>query len=49
MLPCLSEEERLVFYKGQKLKHRFNTNFLMFEDIIVEVKSGDDGIIVKTF
>ena len=48
MIPFLSEEERLVFYKGQKLKHRVNTNFLMVEDTIVEVKSGDDGIIVKT-
>lgn len=42
------EEELSVFYKGKKLKHKFNADFTLFENIIVEVKSGEDGILDKT-
>ncbi len=47
-VPYLREDELSVFYKGKKLKHRFNADFTLFENIIVEVKSGDDGILEKT-
>ena len=47
-IPYIREEELSVFYKEKKLKHRFNADFTLFENIIVEVKSGDDGILEKT-
>ncbi len=42
------EDQLPVYYKGKKLKHTFNADFTLFGDIIVEVKSGDDGIVEKT-
>lgn len=42
------EDELFVFYKGEKLRHKFNADFTVFENIVIEVKSGEDGIIDKT-
>ena len=47
ILPYIREDELSVYYKGKQLKHKFNADFTLFENIIVEVKSGDDGIIEK--
>jgi GxxExxY protein len=47
-LPYIREDELSVYYKGNKLKHKFNSDFTLFENIIIEVKSGEDGIIEKT-
>ena len=44
----IREDELYVHYKGKILKHRFNTDFTVFENIVVEVKSWDDGIVEKT-
>ena len=44
----IREEELSVFYKGKRLKHKFNADFTLFDNIIVEVKSGDDGIVEKS-
>lgn len=38
------EPELPVLYKGRKLRHKFQADFLMFENIIVEVKASDNGI-----
>lgn len=47
-IPFTREDELLVFYKGKRLKHYFNADFVLFDNIIVEVKSGDNGIIEKS-
>jgi GxxExxY protein len=47
-LPFVREEELSVNYKREILKHKFRSDFMLFNDIIVEVKSGDEGIIDKT-
>jgi GxxExxY protein len=39
------EKELLINYKGQILRHKFFADFVLFENIIVEVKSSNDGII----
>jgi GxxExxY protein len=44
-LPFVRECELEVRYKKRKLKHMFCADFLCFENIIVEVKSCDRGII----
>jgi len=36
-----------VYYKGKMLKHRFNADFTVLGNIIIEVKSGEDGVIEK--
>ena len=43
-LRYLRERELTVEYKGRILRHRFFTDFLCYEKIIVEVKSSDTGI-----
>lgn len=43
-LPFIREAGILVEYKGTILKHSFCTDFLLFEQIIVEVKVNKDGI-----
>jgi GxxExxY protein len=43
-LRYLRERELAVEYKGRILRHRFFTDFLCYEKIIVEVKSSDIGI-----
>jgi len=47
-VPYCREDELSVFYKGKRLKHGFNADFTLFDNIIVEVKSGEDGILDKT-
>ena len=44
-LRYLRERELAVAYKGRILRHRFITDFLCCEKIIVEVKSSNAGII----
>jgi GxxExxY protein len=43
-VPNKREEELSVFYKGKILTHKFKADFMAFDNIIIEVKSGDDGI-----
>jgi GxxExxY protein len=43
-LPHKREDELNIFYKGRVLKHKFKSDFTLFNEIIVEVKSGEDGI-----
>jgi GxxExxY protein len=38
------ESEMPVHYKGNRLKHKFISDFVVFESIIVEIKSTDKGI-----
>ena len=38
------EKEFPILYKGRKLKRAFNTDFLLFDKIIVEVKANAEGI-----
>ena len=45
---CLREDEMLVYYKGRILKHKFRADFSLENCIIIEVKSGEDGIIEKS-
>ncbi len=39
------EKEYCVHYKGRKLSHKFYADFVMFDNIIVEVKACAAGII----
>ena len=43
-LPYVRENELPVYYKGKLLRHKFKADFTLFDNIIIEVKSGDDGI-----
>lgn len=43
-VPYKREDELAVNYKGKVLRHKFKADFLLFNTIIVEVKSGEDGI-----
>ena len=47
-LPYIREDELKVYYKGKILQHKFKADFTLFDNIIVEVKSGDEGIIDAT-
>jgi GxxExxY protein len=38
------EKEFPILYKGRKLKRTFNADFMLFEKIILEVKTTADGI-----
>ncbi len=38
------EKEFPILYKGKKLKRTFNADFMLFEKIIIEVKTKADGI-----
>ena len=44
MIPYKREDELSVCYKGKVLYHKFKADFILFDKIIVEVKSGEDGI-----
>lgn len=44
-VPYSRETELSVEYKTKKLKHKFFADFICYENIIVEVKSSDKGII----
>lgn len=43
-VPHKREEELPVYYKGNILAHKFKADFTVFDKIIIEVKSGEDGI-----
>lgn len=43
-LPHAREEQLFVYYKGRKLRHKFKADFTLFDSMIVEVKSGEDGM-----
>lgn len=43
-LPYLRENELCVHYKEKILRRKFKSDFTVFDKIIVEVKSGVDGI-----
>ena len=47
-IPHVREDELSVNYKGKTLKHKFKSDFTLFNNIIVEVKSGEDGMIETT-
>lgn len=47
-IPYLREPALCVFYKSKALKHKFNSDFTVFGKIIVEVKSGETGIVSAT-
>ena len=38
------ERELTVTYKGKKLQHRFFTDFICYDEIILEIKSCNKGI-----
>ena len=40
----IREDELLVYYKGHILKHKFNADFTIFNDIIMVAKTSDEGI-----
>ena len=40
-IPYLREHELFVFYKTNKLKHKFRSDFTMYDKIIVEVKANE--------
>ena len=42
--PYKREDELSVHYKGKVLRHKFKADFILFDNVIVEVKSGEDGI-----
>jgi len=43
-LPYSREEELSVNYKGKILSHKFKADFTLFNNIIIEVKSGEEAI-----
>jgi GxxExxY protein len=43
-ISAVREKPYDILYKGQKLKHKYFADFVMFENIIVEIKSSRDGI-----
>lgn len=40
-IPYLREDELFVFYKTRTLKHKFRSDFTMYDKIIVEVKANE--------
>lgn len=43
-IPALREKPYEILYKGRKLRHKYFADFVMFDNIIVEIKSSRDGI-----
>ena len=43
-IPNTKEDEHIINYKGNVLKHKFCADFTLFDSIIVEVKANKDGI-----
>lgn len=39
------EKEFPVVYKGKELRHKYYADFVMFEEIIVEIKASAEGIV----
>lgn len=44
IIPYIREAELLINYKGVYLNHKFKVDFILFDGIIVEVKSCEEGI-----
>jgi len=44
LIPYKREDELSVYYKGRVLAHKFKADFTLFDNIVVEVKSGEDEI-----
>ncbi|MGQ0737992.1 MAG: GxxExxY protein [Bacteroidota bacterium] len=43
-IPASREKQFDVVYNGKKLKHKYFADFVMFGNIIVEIKSSKEGI-----
>ena len=43
-VPYKREDELSVYYKGKVLHHKFKSDFTLLDNIIIEVKSGEEGI-----
>ena len=43
-LPYKREAELAIYYKGKRLQHKFKADFVLFDNLIIEVKSGEEGI-----
>jgi len=43
-IPFYREKEYPIIYKGRELRHKYYADFVMFEDIIVEIKASAEGI-----
>ncbi len=43
-IPFYREKMYPVNYKGKELRHKYYADFVMFEDIIVEIKASAEGI-----
>jgi len=43
-VPYVRENELPIYYKDSILRHKFKADFDLFDSIIVEVKSGNEGI-----
>lgn len=44
-IPFLRENQLSIHYKGVKLKHQFYADFRCFDEIIIEVKTSNEGIL----
>lgn len=42
-IPYKREKELNVFYKGRLLRHTFKADFVVFDNIVIEVKSCEEG------
>ena len=47
-IPFLREPSLCVLYKETQLKHKFQPDFTVFNSIIVEVKSGEEGVLIAS-
>ncbi len=43
-IPIFREKEFNVYYKNKKLEHSYFADFVMFDNIIVEIKANPSGI-----
>ena len=43
----IREDELLIHHKGRILKHKFSADFTLFKQIILEIKSSEEGITAK--
>ena len=44
-VPFMREKQYDIVYKGRKLKRKYFADFVVFDQIILEIKSSGDGII----
>jgi GxxExxY protein len=47
-LPFIRENEMDILYKGKILKHKFKSDFTVMDRMILEIKSGEEGVIEKS-